>query len=85
MGCGASHGPAVAEHLLGSAPLAEKVRRKKNHLLRHEHLLNAIDETIDALKAFREYALQIQQPWQDLKAFIHDKEDNPDELQVMLF
>ena len=85
MGCGTSKlGPAVAENLIGSS-LIESARRKKNTLSKHCHLLNLIDESVDSLRTFRELGIQVQQPWHDWKAFLHDKNDNPEEEQVFVW
>ncbi len=67
--------PAVPENLLPSSS-GESSRRRKNAGGKHSHLQNAIDESVDALTLFRQYAIQNKQPLQDWKAFAHDDHDN---------
>ncbi len=72
----------MQENVIATGHNADASRRKKNNGANHANLLNVIDESVDAMRKFREFAIEIQQPWADMKAFLHDDNENPGEIEV---
>jgi hypothetical protein len=61
MGCGASSSALVSgDDILDTSTLKESSRRKRNNAQKHPALLNIVDESIDASRSFKTYAIQVR-------------------------